>query len=111
MRSGADLQLQIFKRPEVAKALASWRVVTRKKADLTALGCLSRSGPKLMPPVSFGGGCLRQSLVLYHALAYAGFPVEFHVDVRKLFITLHGQASRTFNGHSTDGNEPQSGRP
>ena len=64
MRSGADLQLQIFKRPEVAKALASWRVVTRKKADLTALGCLSGSGPKLchcrpFRSVVFPKGCLR----------------------------------------------------
>ena len=36
--------------------------------------------------------------MLYHALSHMGFPVEFHVDVRKPFITLHGQASRTFNG-------------
>ena len=31
----------------------------------------------------FPKACLRQSLALYHALTYLGFPVEFHLGVRK----------------------------
>jgi Transglutaminase-like superfamily len=31
----------------------------------------------------FPKACLRQSLVLYHVLTHMGFPVEFHVGVRK----------------------------
>jgi len=31
----------------------------------------------------FPKACLRQSLALYHALIYLGFPVEFHLGVRK----------------------------
>jgi hypothetical protein len=31
----------------------------------------------------FPKACLRQSLVLYHVLTYLGFPVEFHLGVRK----------------------------
>ena len=42
--------------------------------------------------------CLRQSLVLYHTLTHMGFPVEFHLGVRKNGEELIGHSWVTFAG-------------
>ena len=46
----------------------------------------------------FPKACLRQSLALYHALTYLGFPVEFHLAVRKQGEELIAHSWVTLSG-------------
>jgi hypothetical protein len=46
----------------------------------------------------FPKACLRQSLALYHALTYVGFPVEFHLAVRKQGQELIAHSWVTLSG-------------
>jgi hypothetical protein len=46
----------------------------------------------------FPQACLRQSLALYHALTYVGFPVEFHLAVRKQGQELIAHSWVTLSG-------------
>ncbi|MCM3905783.1 MAG: lasso peptide biosynthesis B2 protein [Pyrinomonadaceae bacterium] len=56
--------------------------------------CICHSWP--FRSALFPKACLRQSLVLYHTLTYMGYPVEFHLGVRKDADKLNAHSWVTF---------------